>query len=392
MALGAAGPEQRRYTEEDLPELRVAIVHYWLVTWRGGEKVVASLLKLFPRADIYTLFYDANTCGPHLGNHRVFTSSLNLPLLKKQYQKLFPLYPLGIRSLHLREDYDLLISSESGPAKGIRKPGHLPHLCYIHTPMRYCWGYRQMYLESLPGWLRSFADKRFEALKAWDRSTVDNVDSFVANSKNVADRVSRYYGRSARTCYPPIALDLFERPLQASTKEFYLSFGALTPYKNVELLVHTFNQLKEPLLIIGDGSEREKLEKQAGDNIQFLGSLPFDEILKIINRSRALLFPGEEDFGMIPLEVMSQGVPVIAYKKGGALETVVENREDYGASSGVFFEAPAVSGLIDALHRFQSVEHAFDPGWIRAHARKFGEDRFLSEMKQHILELLNSSN
>ncbi|MFH2132610.1 MAG: glycosyltransferase [bacterium] len=369
--------------------LKVAIVHYWLVTWRGGEKVIESLLKLFPDADIYTLFYEPSVCQTHFKNNRVFTSILDHGLLRKHYQKLFPLYPAGIRSLKLRKTYDLILSSESGPAKGIRNPEGTPHLCYIHTPMRYCWGFTQAYLDTMPRWMRWGARWQFNRLRTWDRSTIDNVDRYVANSKNVAERVRRFYGKTAAVCYPPIALELFDGELPANKREYYLSFGAITPYKNIELLIETFNRLDRRLIVVGTGSERNRLERMAKGNIEFKGALPLSAVTEIIRNARALLFPGEEDFGMIPLEVMSQGVPVIAYKKGGALETVVEDRVRPEHSSGMFFDEPTVASLLDTLVQFEILEKRFDPDWIRNHARTFGEDHFLRVMSGQIRSLLD---
>jgi glycosyltransferase involved in cell wall biosynthesis len=373
---------------KDLRDLEVAVVHYWLVSWRGGEKVIESILKLFPRADLYTLFYDAPRCPSSLRERNIYTSCLDRPWLRPHYQKLFPLYPAGIRSLRLRKSYDLIISSESGPAKGIANPDRIPHLCYVHTPMRYCWGFTSTYLDSLPVWLRSPAAFGLERLRRWDLSTIDGVDHYVANSRNVADRVRRFYRKSAAVCYPPIALDLFADGIEKNRRHQYLSFGAITPYKNIGLLVDTFNQLDRKLMVIGSGSEGEKLARRAGPNITFMGSLPIEKVLTYIKDSRALLFPGEEDFGMIPLEVMSQGVPVIALKKGGALETVVENLTDPARSSGVFFDTADIPSLKAALSTFESIEDRFDPFWIRQHARGFGEDRFHLEFTRQVLQVL----
>jgi len=259
--------------------------------------------------------------------------------------------------------------------------------------MRYCWGYTDAYLDALPGWMRGIARNQFERLRKWDETTIDKVDRYVANSRNVADRVKRYYQMEAVVCYPPIALDLFEGSPELSRKssqEYYLSFGALTPYKNVDLLVESFNQTDKKLIVIGEGGERRKLEKQAHDNVEFKGSLPLDEVITYIRNAKALLFPGEEDFGMVPLEVMSQGVPVIAYRKGGALETVVESREQPQYSSGLFFDEQSVPSLLEALEQFEALQDRFDPVWIKQHARTFGEDRFLDEMSGHIRDLLNS--
>jgi glycosyltransferase involved in cell wall biosynthesis len=377
---------------EDLANLKIAIIHYWLVTWRGGEKVIQALLKIFPKADIYTLFYDESSVGHHLQGHTVTSSKYNFPFVRKNYQKLFPLYPRAIKSLKLNGDYDLVISSESGPAKGVTIPDHVPHLCYIHTPMRYCWGFTDEYLNTLPWWSRPFARVLFEKLKKWDLTTINNVDTYIANSYNVANRVQQYYQKEAEVIHPPVALDCFDQGLVVKEKKHYLSFGALTPYKRIDLLVKTFNINRKPLLIIGEGSELEKLRSMAGDNIKFTGRLPWNQILTYIQESKALLFPGEEDFGIIPLEAMSQGIPVIAYNQGGALETVVENTQNMAQSSGLFFNSQSVEAIENAIVKFEKIEMQFDPVWIINHARKFGEDEFIRKLSEKIILFLNQVN
>ena len=378
------------FSADDFKNLEVALVHYWFVSWRGGEKVVESILKLFPRADVYTLFYEKRVCGKYLEKHDVYSSILDIPILRKHYQKIFPLYPFGIESLKLRKNYDLIISSESGPAKGIGISGGVPHLCYVHTPMRYCYGFRRPYLNSLPKPARPLVSLLFERLKNWDVSTVDNVTHYVANSQNVSKRISDFYKKPSSICYPPISLELFDqKPNLVSKREYYLSFGAITPYKNISLLVDAFNENNKRLLIIGEGSEKGKLMKKAGRNIEFLGNLHLEGISKHIQNSKALLFPGEEDFGMIPLEVMAHGIPVIAYAKGGALETVVENQSDPSKSTGIFYSSSDIKSLNKAIEKFESVENLFKPNWIQSHARKFGEDRFQSKISREIIALLN---
>ncbi len=375
--------------------IKVAIAHYWFVTWRGGEKVVKAILDLFPNADIYTLFYEPATCGEHIGNHKVYSSILDKPFLRKKYQKIFPLYPIGVKSLKLNDDYDLIISSESGPIKGIANPNHIPHLCYIHTPMRYCWGFTQDYLDVLPGRIRPFAKLGFENLRRYDETTVKGVDKFVANSNNVAKRVKDFYHRDASVIYPPISLNLFRddnlAQSKSSDREYYLSFGAITPYKAIGLLVDAFNANGKKLVVIGEGSERKRLEAKANSNIQFLGALPDKQIQEYILGAKALLFPGEEDFGMIPLEVMAHGVPVIAYGKGGALETVLENESDVSKSTGLFFHQQNVDALIEKIQYFDTIQNEFDPVFLRNHARKFGEDHFKDSISNEILNLLSDN-
>jgi len=371
--------------------MKVAVIHYWFITRRGGEKVVESILKLYPDADIYTLFYDEKKYGNHISKHKIYTSILNKSFLRKYYQKLFPLYPLAIKSLKLQQEYDLIISSESGPAKGVQINNKTPHVCYIHSPMRYAWSHTEMYVKSASPMVRPLLSFFFKRLKKWDRSTIENVDLYIANSTNVANRVSKYYNRSSKVVYPPIEEALFTKVHKESSKEFYLSFGAITPYKRIDLLVEAFNQNGKPLVIIGEGSEREKLVKMAKSNIQFKTCDTWAEVEYCLAKSRALLFPGEEDFGMIPLEVMAYGLPVLAYAKGGALETVVEDRTKVEQSSGLFFKEQTIESIQQVLEDFEAVEHQFHKEWIISHAKKFRESNFLSKFKSLVDSLLKES-
>lgn len=374
-------------------DLRVAIPHYWFTTWRGGEKVVRALLDIFPNSDIYTLFYDDAVCGKYLAGHNVVTSKIDF--LREKYQKIFPLYPYGVKSLKLQGKYDLILSSESGPIKGIANPHQTPHLCYVHTPMRYCWGFTEEYLQTLPAIARPLARSAFDSLRRYDETTVAGVTKFVANSENVKDRVKRYYGRDASVVYPPIALDLFKTSnltkFKASERDYYLSFGAITPYKAIGLLVDAFNECGRKLVVIGEGSERKKLEARAGRNITFTGALPYGAIQGYIRGAKALIFPGEEDFGMIPLEVMTHGVPVIAFGRGGALETVIQDDSDIASGTGLFFYEQTVASLDHAITRFERIQDDFDPGFIQMHARKFGEDHFKQKMIEQVIDLLETA-
>ena len=369
--------------------MKVAIIHYWMITRRGGEKVVESILGLFPNADVYTMFYDDNgACAPFLTNYATYTSKFNYRFLRKHYQKLFPLFPEIMKSLKLRKKYDLIISSESGPAKGIELGAanfDTPHLCYVHTPMRYCWEPEQ-YLVKLPRPVRPFVKIALERLRSWDIRTAKNVTHFVANSKNVQNKVKRNYNRKANVVYPPISMELFkDKPLvhPPHKRTHYLSFGAITPYKRIDLLIDAFNENGKSLVVIGDGGECRKLERKANDNVNFLGQATWETIEENVLSAKALLFPGEEDFGMIPLEVMAYGLPVIAYARGGALETVIEN-DDLSHSTGSFFYEQTVDSLQAAIDLFEERITSFDPIWIRSHARRFGEDRFKEEFVKEV--------
>jgi glycosyltransferase involved in cell wall biosynthesis len=371
--------------------MKVAIVHYWFITRRGGEKVIESLLKLFPEADIYTLFYDEKTYGDYLKNNTVYTSTYNNKIFRKRYQKLFPLYPFAVQSLKLKEDYDLIISSESGPAKGITIKNNATHICYVHSPMRYCWSHKQTYLESVSKRLRPFMNFFLEELRKWDETTVDNVDFYLSNSNNISKRITKYYKRTSEVVYPPIADELFTNNVDLDEKRIqYLSFGAITPYKKIDLLVDTFNKNGKKLVIIGSGSERKKLEKLARPNIEFKSIADWKKIEDEIQKSKALLFPGEEDFGMIPLEMMAYGLPVIAYKKGGALETVVENRIELEKSTGLFFEEQTTASLEKTITFFEEHEKNFNDLWIKKHAKTFSEEQFLVNFKIKIESFLKT--
>ena len=354
--------------------------------------MLESILKQYPQADIYTLFYDPKIYGDYVSKHKIYTSILDTPLLRKYYQKLFPLYPMGIRSLKLQEEYDLIISSESGPAKGIKIQNKAPHVCYIHSPMRYAWSHPETYVQAAPSVVRPIMRFFLKRLKNWDKTTINNVDLYIANSSNVAKRVETYYNRTAEVVFPPIEESLFQKKFQKRTKECYLSFGAITPYKKIDLLVDAFNKNGKPLVIIGEGSEKEKLKKKAQKNIQFVSCATWKEVESYFLKSRALLFPGEEDFGMIPLEVMAYGIPVLAFGKGGALETVVENRKDIQKSSGLFFSEQTLDSLEKILVDFEAVEDQFDDDWIVNHAKKFREENFIKSFQKSVSNFLNQKN
>jgi glycosyltransferase involved in cell wall biosynthesis len=372
-----------------LDHLKVAIAHYWLIQERGGEKVLRNLLELFPQADVYTLFYDANKMGEMLKGHRVYTSKLDHAWLRPHYTKCFPLYPQAVKSLSLKQNYDLLISSESGPIKGIRKPEHTKHLCYTHTPMRYCWGHTEEYTRNLPSYLKPLVTKAFGKLKDYDLTTIDNVDTYLANSNNVAERIKKYYHRDARVIHPPVENRAFSLPLTTKKRsDAYLSFGALVPYKRIDLLIEAFRNRQDNLVIVGEGSERKRLEAIASPNIHFTGALPWEAIAKLFQESKALLFPGEEDFGIIPLEAMANGCPVIAYSQGGALETVIWSGQAK-SSTGLFFNEQSSASILSALEEFESISHQFNPTLLREHAQNFSQKRFQSEIKQEVDKILS---
>jgi glycosyltransferase involved in cell wall biosynthesis len=356
--------------------MRVAIVHYWLVGMRGGEKVVEGLCKLYPQADIFTHVVVPAAISEELLAHEIKTSLIaRLPRATTWYKKYLPLMPLALEQLDLRE-YDLIISSEAGPAKGIIPPPQALHVCYCHSPMRYVWNMYHEYRSSAGRIARIAMPFLTHYLRMWDQSAAARVDAFVANSHNVAARIRQYYRRDARVVYPPVDSDGFGPVSEQGPQDFYLMAGELVSYKRPDLAVRTFNALGKRLVVIGGGEMLDALRRQARGNIEFLGPQPFDRLRDHYRRCRALIFPGEEDFGIVPVEAMASGRPVIAFGHGGATETVVDS------VTGVLFEKQTLDDLADAVARFEKIE--FDPREIARHAHAFGRARFASQMQAAI--------
>jgi glycosyltransferase involved in cell wall biosynthesis len=348
--------------------MKVAIVHYWLVTMRGGEKVVEELCNIFPEADIFTLVCDKTKLSPALQGKKIVTSFLQrIPGATKHYTKLLPIMPFALEDLDLQA-YDIVISSESGPAKGVITRPDALHICYCHSPMRYIWDHYHVYRREA-GWLSRLAMTwTAPLLRTWDVTTSARVDAFVANSHHVANRIRRFYNRQATVIHPPVAVDEFE--IAPETDDFYLCAGQLVSYKRVDLAVRAFTKSGKRLIVIGEGPQSSDLRSMAGPNIDFLGYQPFPVLRDHLARCRALIFPGEEDFGILPVEAMASGRPVIAFDAGGARETVSSERV------GIRFPEQTESSIIDAVNQFEANEHLFDPAVIREHAKQFSADKF----------------
>ncbi|MDR1359918.1 MAG: glycosyltransferase [Deltaproteobacteria bacterium] len=351
--------------------MRVALIHYWLVTMRGGEKVLESLCRLFPQADIFTHVCVPENLSATLRSRRIKTSFIQkLPFSVRAYQKYLPLMPLALEQLDLR-GYDLVISSESGPAKGVLTHSQTPHICYCHTPMRYLWDFYQDYLQEASPLIRPLVRLLTHRLRLWDVLSANRVDHFIANSHNVARRIARHYRREAEVIHPPVEVDLFTpkgdlRPPDPAAPLVYL--GQLTGYKRADLAILACSRMNKPLLVIGRGPEEARLRSLAGPCVAFLGSLERADVVGHLQNCSALIFPGEEDFGLVPVEAMAAGRPVVAYARGGATETVREGL------SGLFFQEQSVESLQQALERLETM--SFDPAAIIRQARTFSEAAF----------------
>jgi len=356
--------------------MKVALVHDWLTGMRGGEKFLEYLCELFPEADIYTLIHVKGSVSPRIEKHKIITSFLQyFPGVKRYYRYLLPLMPAAIESLKIK-GYDLVISSSHCVAKGAHARGAL-HICYCHTPMRYLWQMRKEYFSARQGKVTAKIFELFAGyLKRWDIKTASNPDYFLANSKNIQARIKECYQRDATVIYSGI--DTRQFFVDPGAKNYYLVVSAFAPYKRVDLAIEVFNGLNLPLKVIGTGQDEKKLRNLAGKNIEFLGWQPDDKVRGYYAGCKALIFPGEEDFGLVPLEVMASGRPGIAYAKGGALETV------RSGVSGKFFNEQTVTCLREAVLDFEKNIGIFDPQKVRAQALRFDREIFLRELKSFI--------
>ena len=362
--------------------MKVAIIHYWLVGMRGGEKVIEALCEMYPQADIFTHVYVPELVSDRIRQHRIIPTFINsLPRAARMYKNYLPLMPMALEQLDMA-GYDLVISSESGPAKGIVPPANAVHVCYCHTPMRYIWNMYHEYRSGAGRMARLLMPPLTHYLRMWDVSSAARVDSFVANSATVAKRIRRYYGAESVVINPPVDTEAFSIAAPSELEDFYLMAGELVSYKRPDLAVRAFNDMKLNLVVIGGGEMLDEVRRLAGPTIKVLGSQPFDVLKQHYARCKALIFPGEEDFGMVPVEAMASGRPVIAFGRGGATETVVKG------VSGIFFHEQTVEAISLAVKNM-AADVPIDPEKIKAHARQFGREQFFQKMRAHIDSLLS---
>ncbi len=359
---------------------RVAIIHYWLVGMRGGERVLEELLDLFPEAEIFTHVADRAALSDKINRHKIHeTSVARLPFAKKHYQKYLGFMPRALEELDL-SGFDLVISSESGPAKGVIVPPNVPHICYIHTPMRYIWDMYPSYRNGLGLLQRAYLSRLSHRLRLWDVSSAARVDRFVANSRFVAARVRKYYRRGADVVHPPVDLDAYRTGPSHDARSGYLFVSELVPYKRADAVIEAFRGIDAPLTVVGSGSELDRLRRNAPGNVTLRGRVPAEEMPGLYQNAKALIFPALEDFGIVPLEAMACGTPVLAYGKGGALDTVVPG------VSGLLFGDQSPEAIRDAVHRFEQEPAAFTSATVADHAQNFAPSVFRQRFSAIVLE------
>jgi len=373
--------------------MNIALVHDWLVTYAGAERVVEQMLALYPDADLYSLFDFLDESERHGIKRTAGTSFIQgLPCSRTRYRTYLPLMPFAIRQFDLSR-YDLILSSSHAVAKGVLRTAGQLHICYCHTPMRYAWDLRDQYLKEagLNAGLKGFLAKLIlDRLQVWDAATAEGVDHFIANSRYIADRISRAYGRESTVIYPPVDVESFALSMQK--EDYYLAASRFVPYKKMDLIVEAFRSLPDrKLVVIGNGPDFDKVRAKAGRNIVLLGHQSEDALVGALQRARAFVFAAEEDFGILPVEAQACGTPVIAYGKGGAIETVVPlpgmtegARSANEKPTGVFFAEQTTESLCAAVRKFEDNREAFDPAAIRRNAERFGRERFLNEFRSFI--------
>jgi glycosyltransferase involved in cell wall biosynthesis len=365
-------------------ELRVALVHDWLNGMRGGEKVLDALCERYPEADVFTLFYVPGTVSDTIARHRIVTSGLQrLPFAQTHYRRYLPLYPTAIEQFNL-DGYDLVISSSHCAAKAVIAPGRARHLCYCHSPMRYAWDQFDAYFgpervgTAASRWLYR---PMLNRLARWDAATASRVGRFVANSAHVAGRIRRYYNREATIVYPPVDT-IFYHSDATPPGQHFLIVSALVPYKRIDVAIEACRRVGAALRIVGDGPDRERLEQLAGGDAEFVGRLSDEQIRDEYRRALAVLLPGEEDFGIVPVEAQACGRPVVALARGGALETIVPEE------TGVLFQELTPGCMEAALEQVAATQ--FDPERLRANALRFSRERHVERMHTVIAETLDA--
>lgn len=353
--------------------MKVALVHDWLIHMRGGEKVLESLAEMYPDAVIYTLFCNRKNLSEPLQRLTIRTSFIQyIPFHRKIYRWLLPIMPFAIQTLRIEPDTQLVISSSHCVAKGIRIPVNAKHICYCHTPMRYAWGFSREYFGRYFIGLRFLINLLLKPLRYWDNRSNKSIDMFIANSANVQSRIAKLYGRDSKVVHPPADRDFFKPG--GTQKDYYLVVSAFVPYKRVDLVIEAFNSTTRKLFIVGSGPLEARYRKlRKSPQIYFLGSLKGEELRNFYAEAKALIFPTDEDFGIVPVEAQACGTPVIAFGRGGALESV---------KTGIFFQEQTAEAILKALQEFEGL--SYDRTRISQSVQEFGKPNFKANMKRSI--------
>ncbi|MEA3348058.1 MAG: glycosyltransferase family 4 protein [Pseudomonadota bacterium] len=373
--------------------MKVAVIHEWLLVEAGAEKVLGEILNIFPEADLFCLLDYLPTRERDFIGHRITKTSCiqKLPFAKDKYRLYLPLMPLAVEQFDLSE-YDLVISCNYAVAKGVITGPNQLHISYIHTPMRYAWDLQFQYLRQaklehgIKSWLARWI---LHKMRLWDSRTAHGVDHYIANSKFIAQRVKKVYGRTATVIYPPVDTDYFT-PGKEEREEYYLTVSRLVSYKHIDILVEAFAQMPERrLVVIGGGPEEDRLKTQAGNNVIMLGHLKTEEVRNYMRKAQAFLFAAEEDFGIVPLEAQACGTPVIAYGRGGVKETIISLDENLDAgetksATGIFFSKQEANSVVEAIRHFEKEENKISDQACRENAMRFSAQIFRKQFKEFI--------
>lgn len=367
-----------------MKNIKTAIVHDWLTTYGGGERVVEVFARLFPDAPLYTTIYDKKSLGHLFPPERVRTSYMQkIPGVTRHYKKMLRLMPRAFEEFDL-SGYDLVLSSSSSCAKGVLTGANCTHISYIHSPMRYAWDLYPEYLSQASPLVRWGMRRQMPGIRQWDALTGNRVDEFLANSREVAARIEKVYRRKAAVLHPPIETDFYTPSPAGRGGDYYLVLSRFIPYKRIDLAIKACNRLGRKLVIIGSGPQEKELRKLAGPTVTFTGFISNEDVLEYYRNCRAFLFPGFEDFGMTPVEAQACGRPIVAFGEGGALDSVLPGK------TGVFFPRQTVESLMEGMEELES--RSWDGESIRRHAERFSASSFEDKLMKFIDITLKEKN
>ncbi|WP_232689853.1 glycosyltransferase family 4 protein [Klebsiella quasipneumoniae] len=368
-------------------KLDVGIIGDWFVTYAGSEKVVSEFIKIFPESELYSIVdFLSNNDKKHFLDKKINTTFIQtLPKAKQLYQKYLPLMPFAIEQLDVTK-HEVILSSSHAVAKGVLTGPDQLHISYVHSPIRYAWDLQGQYLREAgldKGCKSAIARWILHKIRMWDVRTANGVDHFIANSRFIARRIHKVYGRKADVIYPPVDINRFR--LNTIKDDYYITASRLVPYKRVDLIVEAFTHMPhKKLIVVGDGPEMKKIKSKASSNIEILGYQDNDKMNELMQKARAFVFCAEEDFGISPVEAMACGTPVIAFGKGGVLESVIPLGEK--KPTGMFFQEQTVSSICSAIEEFENNYDAFDPFFSRERSELFSEERFRKEILNYVAD------